>query len=239
METKRTYTEPAREIPIRDNVDILVVGGGPSGIMAARAAAGKGLKVMLIESRGYVGGNLTLGLPILGFLGRKGNQVIEGLPQMLISRLRAKGKASEHKPCKNHVSLTIIDPEAVKDKALAMLEEVGVIILMYVFCSGVIKEGDDVKGVFIESKEGREVIMAKTVIDCTGDADVAFKAGVECHKGDADGGMQPPTLMFSMRGVNMPELRDAIVNHSEEFDMDVMPTEQFKEEDQRGQREVL
>lgn len=52
METKRTYTEPAREIPIRDNVDILVVGGGPSGIMAARAAAGKGLKVMLIESRG-------------------------------------------------------------------------------------------------------------------------------------------------------------------------------------------
>ena len=61
METKRTYTEPAREIPIRDNVDILVVGGGPSGIMAARAAAGKGLKVMLIESRGYVGGNLTLG----------------------------------------------------------------------------------------------------------------------------------------------------------------------------------
>ena len=96
METKRTYTEPAREIPIRDNVDILVVGGGPSGIMAARAAAGKGLKVMLIESRGYVGGNLTLGLPILGFLGRKGNQVIEGLPQMLISRLRAEGKASEH-----------------------------------------------------------------------------------------------------------------------------------------------
>lgn len=229
METKRTYTEPAREIPIRDNVDILVVGGGPSGIMAARAAAGKGLKVMLIESRGYVGGNLTLGLPILGFLGRKGNQVIEGLPQMLISRLRAKGKASEHKPCKNHVSLTIIDPEAVKDEALAMLEEVGVKILMYVFCSGVIKEGDDVKGVFIESKEGREVIMAKTVIDCTGDADVAFKAGVECHKGDADGGMQPPTLMFSMRGVNMPELRDAIVNHSEEFDMDVMPTEQFKD----------
>lgn len=140
METKRTYTEPAREIPIRDNVDILVVGGGPSGIMAARAAAGKGLKVMLIESRGYVGGNLTLGLPILGFLGRKGNQVIEGLPQMLISRLRAKGKASEHKPCKNHVSLTIIDPEAVKDEALAMLEEVGVKILMYVFCSGVIKE---------------------------------------------------------------------------------------------------
>lgn len=58
--------EPARDVPVKDEVDILVVGGGPSGIMAARAAAGKGLKVMLIESRGYVGGNLTIGLPILG-----------------------------------------------------------------------------------------------------------------------------------------------------------------------------
>lgn len=228
MSTIKTILEPERTIPVKDEVDILVVGGGPAGIMAARAAAESGLKVMLIESRGYVGGNLTLGLPILGYLGRKGNQVVEGLPQMLIDRLRARGKASEHKPCKNHVSLTIIDSEEVKDVALEMLEDVGVKILFYVLCSDVIKEGNDVKGVIIESKEGREAILAKTVIDCTGDGDVAFRAGVECHKGDADGGMQPPTLMFCMRGVNVQELRDAIVNHPEEFDMDVMPTEQFK-----------
>ena len=228
MSTIKTILEPERTIPVKDEVDILVVGGGPAGIMAARAAAESGLKVMLIESRGYLGGNLTLGLPILGYLGRKGNQVVEGLPQMLIDRLRARGKASEHKPCKNHVSLTIIDSEEVKDVALEMLEDVGVKILFYVFCSDVIKEGNDVKGVIIESKEGREAILAKTVIDCTGDGDVAFRAGVECHKGDADGGMQPPTLMFCMRGVNVQELRDAIVNRPEEFDMDVMPTEQFK-----------
>lgn len=228
MSTIKTILEPERTIPVKDEVDILVVGGGPAGIMAARAAAESGLKVMLIESRGYLGGNLTLGLPILGYLGRKGNQVVEGLPQMLIDRLRARDKASEHKPCKNHVSLTIIDSEEVKDVALEMLEDVGVKILFYVFCSDVIKEGNDVKGVIIESKEGREAILAKTVIDCTGDGDVAFRAGVECHKGDADGGMQPPTLMFCMRGVNVQELRDAIVNRPEEFDMDVMPTEQFK-----------
>ncbi len=228
MSTIKTILEPERTIPVKDEVDILVVGGGPAGIMAARAAAESGLKVMLIESRGYLGGNLTLGLPILGYLGRKGNQVVEGLPQMLIDRLRARGKASEHKPCKNHVSLTIIDSEEVKDVALEMLEDVGVKILFYVFCSDVIKEGNDVKGVIIESKEGREAILAKTVIDCTGDGDVAFRAGVECHKGDADGGMQPPTLMFCMRGVNVQKLRDAIVNRPEEFDMDVMPTEQFK-----------
>ena len=228
MKTKLTVEEPSRKTPVRAEVDVLVVGAGPAGVMAACAAAGQGLRVMLIESRGYVGGNLTIGLPILGFLGRKGNQVIKGLPQAFIDRMRARGAASEHKPCRNHVSLTIIEPEAAKDELLGMLHDAGVELLMYVFCSDVIKEGDDVKGVIIESKEGREAILARTVIDCTGDGDVAWRAGVECHKGGADGGMQPPTLMFSMKGVDMPALRDAIVNHPDEFDMDVMPPEQFR-----------
>ena len=98
---------------------------------------------------------------------------------------------------------------------------------MYVFCSDVIMDGDAVKGVIIESKAGREVIFAKTVIDCTGDGDVATRAGVEMHKGDENGGMQPPTLMYSVRKVDMARFRDALVNHRDVFDMDVMPPEQF------------
>lgn len=228
--TIRTIHEPAREIPVRASVDILVVGGGPSGLMAAQAAAGEGLKVMLIESRGYLGGNLTLGLPILGFLGEKENQIIRGLPQRFIDRLRERHAASDHRPCKLHVSLTIIDPEESKTLALKLMEEAGVEVLMYVFCTDVVKEGDAVKGVIIESKAGREAILARTVIDCTGDADVAYRAGVECRKGDAEGGMQPPTLMFSMRGVETQRLRDAIVNHPEVYDMDIMPAESFRNE---------
>ncbi len=225
----KTIIEPQRSIRVKCETDVLVVGGGPAGIMAACAAARKGVKVMLIENRGYLGGNMTIGLPILGFLGRKGNQIIKGLPQKFIDRLEARGAACAHKPCRLHVSLTIIDPEAVKSEALDMLREAGVDILMYVFCAGAIKDGDALKGVIIESKEGREAILAKTVIDCTGDGDVAFRSGVECRKGDSDGGMQPPTLMFSMKGVDVPALRDAIVNHSDEFDMDTMPPEQFRE----------
>lgn len=114
----KTIKEPAREIAVRAEADVLVVGGGPSGIMAAEAAAkDKNLKVMLIESRGYLGGNLTIGLPILSFLGPKGNQVIQGAVQKFIDRLRAKNAAGEHKRCKNHMSLTIIDPEEVKTTA--------------------------------------------------------------------------------------------------------------------------
>lgn len=222
-----TIHEAARDIPVRASVDILIVGAGPAGLMAAQAAAGKGLKVMLIENRSYLGGNLTIGLPILGFLGEKGNQIIKGLPQRFIDRLKEKGAASDHRPCKLHVSLTIIDPEQSKTLAMELMQEAGVEVLMYVFCTDVIKEGNEVKGVIIESKAGREAILAKTVIDCTGDADVAFRAGVECRKGDAEGGMQPPTLMFSMRGVETQRLRDAIVGHPDVYDMDIMPAQSF------------
>ena len=220
----KTIKEPARELNVRAEVDVLVVGAGPAGIIAAEAAAkDKNLKVMLIEQRGYMGGNLTIGLPILSFLGPKGNQVVKGGAQKFIDRMWAKGAASEHKPCKNHMSMTIIDPDQVKTVAWDMMDDAGVEVLLYVFVTDTIVENGKVKGVIIESKAGREVILAKTVIDCTGDGDVAFRAGVECNKGDEDGGMQPPTLMFLMRGVQTQKLRDAICNEPEKYDMDVMP----------------
>ncbi|MGN1226713.1 MAG: FAD-dependent oxidoreductase [Candidatus Cryptobacteroides sp.] len=222
------YTEPSRRLPLRAEVDTLVVGGGPAGLMAAQAAARGGKqKVMLIESRGYLGGNLTIGLPILAFLGPKGNQIIYGAAQDFIDRLRAQGAASEHKPCRLHMSLTIVDGEAVKRTAFQIMEESGVEVQLYTFVSDSIVEDGVLKGVIIESKAGREVIFARRVIDCSGDADVAYRAGVECRKGDSQGNMQPPTLMFSMRGVEVSALRSAITREPETYDMDRMPKEQF------------
>ena len=126
------------------------------------------------------------------------------------------------------MSLTIIDPDEAKTVAWQMLDEAGVEVLMYVFATDTIVEEGRIKGVIIESKAGREAILAKTVIDCTGDGDVAFRAGVECHKGDEKGGMQPPTLMYCLKGVDVQRLRDAITEEPEKFDMDVMPHEQFR-----------
>jgi hypothetical protein len=224
--------EAAKELPVRLTVDVLVVGGGPSGIIAAQAAADDGLNVTLIDSRSFLGGNMTIGLPILGFLGQKGNQIIKGLPQKFIDRLKERDAASEHRPCPLHMSLTLVEQEAVKTVALEMLNDAGVNVLLYVFFAGVIMDGDTIKGVIIESKSGREVILAKTVIDCSGDADVAFKAGVECEYGNDLGGVQPPTLMFCMGGVDTEKLRLSIAEEPRTYLTDFIPAEYFGQNNQ-------
>ena len=219
--------EAERTVPVCAETDVLVVGGGPSGIIAALAAAESGLKVALLEQRGFVGGNLTIGLPVLGFLSQKGEQIIKGLPQKLIDRLRAVDAAGEHQPCPLHVSLTLIDPEAVKSVALEMLRESSVEIVLHTACAGVIMDGDRLSGIITESKAGREAVLAKVIIDCTGDGDVAFRAGVPCEKGDEHGGMQPPTLMFCMAGVDTDKLRMSIANEPETYDIDFIPPDYF------------
>ena len=200
--------------------------------MAAQAAAlVEGTRVMLIESRGSLGGNMTQGLPLLGFLGRKGNEIIKGLPLRFVERLRERGQATHHRACPLHVSLTMIDPEGTKRLAWEIMEECGVKVLMYVLCVDTIMEGDKVRGVIIESKKGREAILAKTVVDCSGDGDVAFRAGAPMAYGNENGIAQPPTLMFSMRGVDSRKLRDAVADHPDVYDIDFIPNEFFRADD--------
>lgn len=229
---RKMITEPARQLPVRKEVDVLVIGGGPSGIMAAMAAAKDGLSVLLVESRSFVGGNMTIGLPILGFLGQKGNQIIKGIPQQFIDRLKAVQASSEHRPCPLHMSLTLVEPEAVKTVALQMLADHHVEVLFYTFCAGVVMEEEMLKGVIIESKAGREVLLARVVIDCSGDADVAYRAGVPCEYGNEEGGVQPPTLMFCMGGVDTEKLRLSIAEEPRTYLTDFIPAEYFGQNNQ-------
>lgn len=226
------YTEREKAIPVRMEVDVLVVGGGPAGIIAALAAVEDGLRVAVIENRSFLGGNMTIGLPILGFLGQKKNQIIKGIPQKFIDRLAKLNAASEHRPCPLHMSITLVEPEAVKAVAFDMLMEKGVEVLLYTSFADVIMEENALKGIVIESKSGREAIMAKTIIDCTGDADVAYRAGAPCEQGNENGGMQPPTLMFSMAGVDTERLRLSIAEEPRTYLTDFIPNEYFGQNNQ-------
>ncbi len=241
-ETISTIKEPDKDLPVRKEVDVLVVGGGPSGIIAARAAAEDGLDVTLVEGRSFAGGNMTIGLPVLGFLGQKGNQIIKGLPQAFIDRLAARDAASEHRPDPLHMSITLVEPEAVKTAALEMLVESGVDVLLYTLCADVVMDGNTLRGIITESKAGREVILAKRIIDCTGDADVAYRAGVPCEQGDESGGVQPTTMMFCMAGVDTEKLRSNIAEAPRTYTTDFIPAEYYGQNKQFivvGMRELM
>jgi len=123
-----------------------------------------------------------------------------------------------------------------------MLTEAGVDVMLYTFCAGVVMDGARIRGIITESKGGREAILGKVVIDCTGDADVAFRAGVPCEKGNAKGGMQPPTLMFCLAGVDTEKLRMSIANQSRTYLTDFIPAEYFGQNNQFivvGLRELI
>lgn len=160
----------------------------------------------MIERSGFLGG-ISATLPWLGFHDREYRQVVKGLAQEFMRDLVANADAVA--PCLDPKcgSAFSFNFHAWKILAMKKLEEAGVKILLQAVYVDTLREGDRVTGVVLESKSGRQTIGADVVIDCSGDGDVAARAGLSWEKGRTkDGLVQAPTLVFTIGGVDRQEL---------------------------------
>jgi hypothetical protein len=174
----KTIAEPAREVPVRAEVDVLVAGGGLAGVSAAVAAARAGARTLLIERNGFPGGVATAGMccSIFNCLYTPSHElIVRGNALDFVERLaHCGGPRSGWHSHKGHI---IYDLERGKLALIELLEEAGADYLFDTLATSAIVEGNRLQGIVIESKSGREAILAQAVVDTTGDADVAYLAG--------------------------------------------------------------
>ncbi|MFP3895671.1 MAG: FAD-dependent oxidoreductase [Anaerolineales bacterium] len=185
------YTEPAQEIPISRDIDALVIGGGPAGLAAAIASARHGAQTVLVERFGYLGGTATASLMacINGFRNQVEPdtiQTVRGIAEEIVLRLKElDGLGQSPYPQKSYPTEPgqmeysyAIDTEKFKYVSLKMCVDAGVDIMFHTwFCDGIL-EDETLQGVIVENKSGRQAMMARTIVDATGDGDVAARAGV-------------------------------------------------------------
>lgn len=203
--------------------DIAVVGAGPGGLSAALAAARQGARVLLVEQNGYLGGNLTIGLPLLGYLDKDGNQVVKGIAQELIDELRARGAASPHHYCPMHDSVTLYDHEILKVVALEKCLEAGIELMLHTQVIDVNGENGRIRSITLFGKGNRVEVSARVFVDATGDGDLGYMAGARFEMGQKDTGvLQPPTLMCTVGGVDVEKTIDFVEKHPEQ--MELAPT---------------
>ena len=200
--------------------DVAVIGGGPGGIPAAIAAARQGAKVLLVEKNGFLGGNMTIGLPLLGYLDKDGNTVIKGIAQELVDAMTELGACSPHTWCPNHNSVTIMDEEVFKVVALDKCIKAGVEILLYTQVIDTNVENGELKSVTLFGKGRRMELEADVFIDATGDGDVGYMARARYEMGQKDTGtLQPPTMMCTIDGVDLHKTIDYLDEHPEQMAM--------------------
>ena len=214
------YSEPSKNLPVSE-YDVVIAGAGTGGVIAAVAAARNGAKTIVIEIKGYPGGIAVEGGTALHSFynlwkpfGKKKKQLVKGIPQELIDRLIDAGGCSGHAETTTGFDYdcisTGIDTEIYKLVAFEMMEEAGVHCLMNTLLAGAVCETGAVKGVIVENRAGRQVIMAKSFVDATGHGDLCAYAGAEftypCDYSSANS--------FGMGGVDIEKYYDYLCEYN-------------------------
>jgi len=195
-------------------MDVIVVGAGPAGVMAAIAAARNGADTLLVESGGFLGGGM--GALNSNFVNGTHNTVtgecvIKGIPAEFVDRMIAEGVSPGYVVLPNGAGILPFHDELIKFLADDMVREAGVKMLFHTVGTDAVVEDNTVKAAVVFNKSGRQEIPAKVVIDATGDGDVAVAAGAPFEMADLQE-LQMHTLMFKVSHVDMEE----IIRYSEE-----------------------
>ncbi|GGM94190.1 membrane protein [Thermopolyspora flexuosa] len=201
--------EPSRKTPVYGEFDVVVVGGGPAGIMAAASAARTGHSVILLERYGFLGGAGTAG-GLSTFCGLHAKvygehrRVIHGLADELLERLeKLDGLSKPHLTINDGIQAQAFDISAYKLAADELVTGHGARILFHALAVGLVMADEDtIDAVLIESKSGRAAVRGRIFIDASGDGDVAAWAGVPYEKSPGINGMLYPSLMFRINGVD-------------------------------------
>jgi hypothetical protein len=209
-------TDTSSEIPNLGTFDVVVCGGGPSGIFAATAAATTGARTLLIERYGFIGGMATAGLvgPISKF-NLDGERIVGGMPLRFIERLAARNGAIIDLPSGN----VPFDPEIYKTTAADMLLDSGVRLLLHSLVVGC-DETDDgrINRVYIETPSRKSVVLCNYVIDCTGTGRLVADTALELKiRGDAANSLQPMSLIFRLGGVDTDALEILMANDGTKY----------------------
>jgi len=216
--------EPEKRVKVRARVDVLVCGGGPAGVGAALASARSGAHTLLLENCGCLGGVATSGLMNrLGPFHDQQKMIVGGIPMEVLRNLVARKAAIMPRPVVFSREANAgpdywcpFDPEAMKLVLDTMALEANVKLLFNVRVAGAVVDSGRIQGVFIESKSGREAVMAKVVIDATGDGDVAAFAGAPFEKGrPEDGLLQPVSIIWKVHDLDREKAMRALDEHRE------------------------